>query len=469
MGDLILTVKTFDVNGAPLPLESVPRVLVDGGASQPLAPAPGQVATFELKLPAGATKLIVGVEEKGFWSVIQGLVVRPGPTPVLDWDPKQEPNARSLETHKQGSDQNLIVNLVPGHLRDGRAAIEAAGAGMFGGLQPVKNWVRSFGGEGVDVLTNGATGWHRLNWLMANKDDHPPDGRMFYLERQTTPKLLAVYVPKDRFGKDKGPVPYHIFFHPVADFLSRTYPFHHDWADLISRYMLFPSVWNVGKSIVNQCHVSGKRACIVFPVGSPVEWFAGFSKQTSLLRTLQELNFFLQRAHEMPVPVQPLGKVAVSGFSRAAMVIRTMLDSPDPVFDGQHLREVYGFDLFLDDDVPGMCAKLRAWHRGGADGRRLRIYTTNDGWSSRLRDLAPGAVVHRGSTNSSEERTASSTVVLAPHFGFFGEWHREAAPLGPGLDDIDKLPDPGNFKGYHGMFPAIFMNHAMKCSAFADP
>ena len=174
---------------------------------------------------------------------------------------------------------------------------------------------------------------------------------MFYAKRVDTPQLLGIWVPqgvtvsRQRNNVDPAtkPLNFHVFYHPSPGKLKGFYPFSFDYVDLICRYLFyFPFLH---KEMVNLHQAAAVNTIFVFPVGSARNWNGGLSGQSSVLRLLQEVAFFVQRMDRIPIPLQQVGKCAVSGFSAAGTFVNQAMTPENPHFDEHVLREIYGFDL----------------------------------------------------------------------------------------------------------------------------
>ena len=393
-------------------------------------------------------------------------------------------------TSERGIPAALVEYPAPDLNENGKVDAVFAGGGVFS-ITPAAHHVRDLG---PTILDPGGRGWDRLKHTVSS--GKVPDGKMFFVERQTAPKLVAIYQPARRFQtfqRDKQnpidlPVPYHVFFHPSTSRFDRQYPFHPQYIDLVSRYMLLDQIFDIGKAMVNQQVVADKRPVFVFPVGSPTESFGSLPGQANMLRLLQEINYWLQRMDGIAYPVHPVGRCAVSGYSAACEAIRTMLNTPFAKFDTDHLREIYGFDLYTPNDVPGMCKSLTTWFRRGAGDRKLRIYTQNDTWRTQILAGIPRGTKTAGRSNASEEETSSSTVLFNPARSFWNDMGDEA-PIRPAFGRFDAVPggftpedqagvkarrftlealQTGKYYEVHGMHPALFLTHALKLSTFAE-
>jgi len=465
--NIIFVARILDVRYAPL-LGANASVAFDGGQPLPLLPtaSPG---VLELPIPAGASTLDVTIEAKGFWPIKQRLTLVAGALPTLAFGGVQEVGARNLEAHSRGADVNVLCNFVLGQLKDARAevdAIVAANGAAIPYFAPKDHLIRELGGS---LLQAGSRGWDRLAHVVSSG---APSGRLLLAQRQTTPKLVAFYVPDRTFftfqRESRDPVgnavPYHVFFTPSTAHMSRTYPFHLDYVDLIARYLLFDQVFDVGKAMTNQQHVSKKRAVFVFPIASPLERFAAMPTQSNLLRILEESSYWLQRMLGVAFPLSPVGKCAVSAFSSGADSIEQMLDAPFGSFDHDHLREIYAFDLFKADPNP-LITKLRSWFRSGKDGRKLRVYTQDHRWRAGMLDLAGATTLPPGPSNAFEQDSPSSTLLYAPASTFWRDMKSEVVPVAS-RGRFDDVPD--TYDRVHQFIPALFMEHALSRSTFAD-
>ena len=400
----------------------------------------------------------------------QYITFNAGKLPTLAFDGLHAINVRDLEAHTRGDDSNVVVNVVLGQLRDARAQVEAvfAAAGDIETITPSARLIRDLG---ATMLAPGGKGWDRFKHVVSQ--GVVPDGKMFFLERPTVPKLVAVYVPANRFkifqrdgtSPVSVPIPYHVFFHPTTAGFEGVYPFARDYIDIVSRYMLRDQDFGGNHAMVNQHMIAGKRPVFVFPVGSPAAGFGSIPRQAPLLRLLQEVNYILQRMDAIAYPTHPVGFCAASAYSQGCDALKTMLDSPFAEFDNNHLREIYGFDLFRQNDVGAVCRRLGKWFRGGADKRKLRIYTQDFKWRTGIRANTPAGTVTTGPGSATEDEAASSTLLFNPVGTFWTGMKREVTrphPFGH-FDDV-----PADFFQVHHMHPSLFMTHALKLSSFSD-
>jgi hypothetical protein len=174
---------------------------------------------------------------------------------------------------------------------------------------------------------------------------------MFYARRVETPALIAIWVPqgvlvsRQRNNVDPAtkPLNFHIFYHPSPGKIKGSYPFSPLFVDLVCRYLFYYKIKH--KEMVNQHVAAGVNNILIFPVGSSRNWNGGLGGQNSVLRLLQEVAFFVQRMDRIPIPLQTVGKCAVSGFSASGTFVNQAMGLENAHFDQNVLREIYGFDL----------------------------------------------------------------------------------------------------------------------------
>lgn len=458
---LFLVARTFDVSQAPLPLKEPPRLLIEGAADVRFT-ATGHPGVFEAPLPEGTTRATVAIAEPGAWPIDQRLDITPGKPPTLAWGGGlQQLGSRNLEVFNRGSaDFNLQVSYVVGDMRDGSDVVQASIDAepdlmpMFPLAQPMRLF--------SDPLLVEGKGWDRLNFKLDSLS-RPPRGQLFVAERPTAPRLVAAWVPEGTFAGDKrGPVAYHVYFSPGTSHFTSKYPSGREWPWLYSRY-LFQDRARFGYAMVNQHDLAGKRPVIVFPVASPTVGHGGSTTQAGLLRLLQELSWFLQRRANPTVafPQQTVGKVAVSAFSIGAVAIQTLMGSTLEVFEKDHLREVYGIDFHLDGGIGPFCDRLKRWLNGGADGRRVRIYTSKDGWGQAMKGVSGKPPIATGPGGSFVEDSEHATLLMAS----LGLWFQMAREGPKATDAFDAYPKDDD--EVHHMIPQLYFQHAIRRSSFA--
>jgi hypothetical protein len=466
-----LVVKVLDVNYNAHAAARVDVLFAGTGPDtgrRPMNPTNAK-GVFEIQIPDSVDDVQIGVDEPGFFPIGQDLrIKRGGPAPVLVISGGgQEVNVRNVDGHARGAgDFNLEVFVVLGQLQDTKDNVEALananGLGKPGGrvlfMSPVTLPVIDF--TGLTVLnTGGGSGWGQL--IHSPLPAVVPRGRLFFAERTTTPKLLAIWVPegvmvtneKNKVDPRKTPLNFHVFYHPSPGVLRGRYPFDFAFVDLMFRYLLY---WKVlHKQMVNQHQASGSKAIMVFPVGDPSQWNGALGNQTSVLRLLQEVAYFVQRRHKIPFPLQPVGKCAVSGFSAGGQYVLQALGGDNPFFHDNVLAEIYAFDIRTN--IAAFGSQLKKWWRGGANGRAFRIYTTDPGQFNTLEGTDPGATLFNGAGGAKERQGPQTNVVLMPVSGFWTGLRPESPP-DPKLFQTFRA----NFDDVHQMIPALFLEHALK-------
>ncbi len=449
------------------------------------APVPG---VFEVAIPAGSTAIEVTVKDSGdtltvggdvFWNMTQQLTLQPTNPPTLkftDGQP-QHVNVRNLDNHIRGSDFNVEVFVVLGHLRDG-FQLWSGLSGLDFSFQPAD--ILHFS---TPVLNPSGVGINQVNLTVDRGVS--PRGDLLFAERTTVPKMVVIYRPKQfidlKYPTDR-PYPYHIFFHPFPSWPD-PYPGGSSYGDLAQRYMLTAVRSNPktgqtrdqGKHLVHQHVDGGDKMILVFPVGSNKDGFQNLSTQTETFRLLQEINYWAQRLDQKLFPVAPIGQVALSGFSfgitYAASII---MGAQNPLFFDTLLKEVYSFDGVFQEPVIGpdgkpaknkdgspqtkespkdtakFCDVLKTWFRGGSDQRSIRIYTQRRYWFDNLKDADSAATLTDGPNGAKELESSSVSIVLVPSGKF---WNG----ITPGITAAQ----------VHQEIPARFAEHAIDRSPLA--
>jgi hypothetical protein len=457
---VFLVVRALDVNYAQMAGVSA-KIGFDGAAPSAVSQT-ARAGEFEREIPSGAASARVELTKAGFWDVTQELSFYFGLPPSMDWKNGQSLAARNYDVHSRGgSDFNLAVNLVLGHLKDAQADVDAVVArGGISYLKPQAHVIRDLD---TPVLNPGGTGWNQLKHVKTGAV--LPPGKVMFAQRKTVPELLMIYRPSgmarsfqiDGKNPQYVPIPFHIFFHPSPAGFQGVYPFSFKYLDLVARYCFYPQIHNVGKAMINQNHHSPDPCVFVYPVGSARQWFGVVATQTNLMRLCQEVSFFIQRMDGISYPLQPVGRCAVSAFSAAAQYLKMMMDNPDATF-GDHLREIYAFDPYLLGQEATLCQQIATWWNGGADDRRFRMYTQWETWAKSMRRAIPSATVTNGPENARQDEASQASLVFTPFETF---WSAIAAMIPPGGPlDID-LP-PRSWGELHQLIPALFMQHARK-------
>jgi hypothetical protein len=402
------------------------------------------------------------IEEEGYETVFDYLVHRQN-TPLGAWEfghqkPEFYVRNRSV-TSRDGDGINLEVFAVLSRLSDARDEIKAVQlTGQQKGLNlvpdPISVEVRQFEST---ILNPAGTGEDRLRM---SRRTLTPKGKMYYLKSEGYPKLIGVYDPRAANRQadqaKKTPINYHLFFHPgTFHYGNVNYPWDYKYPDTIARYLFIEPRPYIGKAMAAQHEAGDNESVLVFPVGSATKWFQGLNSQSSVLRLIQEINYFIQRKAGVGIPLQPVGQLALSSFSASiAFVAQIVAESRGVLMARNILREVYCFDGFFPKEAAAseaaFFANATGWLRGDLNTRALRVYTQNSTWWNAFNQAVPGTPVATGPSGSSEAESASHSVFFAPTP--FWSWY----PM--------VLPAEGLYDNIHQLIPCWFLQHAMKLS-----
>jgi hypothetical protein len=459
--DVFLVVRALDVNVAP-PAGAKVRVGFDHGPPLPVPET--RTGEFEVQIPQTASSIRIVVSQAGAWDTVQDLSYTGVPLPTVAWAGAQALGARSFEAHsRSGGDFVVIVQMVAMQLRDAQASVDAAvTAGGITYMKPQPHVIRDL--DDKEILDKKGKGWNQLRHVETG--GVLPTGKLYFAERQTVPKLFAIYRPHrmarvfqvDRQSPVHVPIPFHLFFHPVVPATTDEYPYGRSYVDRIARYCVYPQIWNIGKAMVNQHHHSPDPCVFVFPVGKAIDWFGTLAHQSNLMRFFEEAAYFVQRMDNVSIPMQPVGRCAISAFSAGAEQLWTMFGHPDARFE-RHLREVYAFDPYLPGREAALCKKIGTWFQNGADERCFRMYTQSDTWWTHAIAQLTAPTLTKGPENAQEAETSSATVLHVP-FATFWDALGAAIPK-PWPEGTIDLP-PRDWDAAHQLIPALFMSHARK-------
>jgi hypothetical protein len=480
--NIFLVVKVTDVNYNPLNGCTINVDFVGIGNQVP-QPA-GSDGTFEVQIPNEADIISVTVEKPpSFFPANQHVKIVRGtgsqnPSLIFTGNGFQELNTIKVGGNSRGGgDFNLEIYFALGQLVNARADVEAVQnaaektPSKILTLDPFNNPIIDF--TGLTVVNQSAQGgWNQL--IQTAIPVNVPGGKMFYARRVEIPNLIAIWVPdgvlfsrqRDKVDPTTKPLNFHIFYHPSPGVLQGKYPFSFAFVDLICRYLFYYK--NLHKAMVNQHSAAGVNNIFVFPVGHPSKWNGGLGGQNSLLRLLQEVAFFVQRMDRIPIPLQKVGKCAVSGFSAAGPLVSQAMTPENGHFDQNVLREIYGFDL-RQVDPQTFANSLTAWRSRNAakdaEPRKFRIYTTDDSWFGPNANVDRAAATFSGAASSRESAGGNSSVVLLP-LTFWASLNPTVTGDGkPAALSAYQVFTP-DFKPVHQMIPALFMEHALKNSQF---
>ncbi len=449
MAEFLVT-KLVDVTGAALAkVEGTASLGSPRAAGQKMSPTktPG---VLEIALPAGASFARVVLTRAGFWPVSQDIEIdtstRP---PTAKFDGDQHLNVRGVAVHTRGSDFNVEIDVVMGHLRDVTANVAQINAGRHDhSIAP-----RSINRFATPILKPGGSPPDLFNVSQKTVDPHGP---LLFAERTSVPKLLAVLNPGWPVIKGAraahSPLHYHVFFPPaIPGTWSDDYPFGDDYLDFVARYVnrVFPPDAQ-GKGMAYQNNADFAKTIFVFPVGDKKQQLRNIAGQGSLLRLLLEINYWIQRVRGVPHPRQPLGGAGISAFSRGADDIVRIMNGPrNARFWDKVLRMIC-----MLDGVQSAAEPLRtnavAWHRNGQGNRHLRLYSQWPEWIAYESDY-PAATQTKGFAGSREREGDGVTLLFAPVAFWQGIWPKI------------------RWGAVHQVFPAWFMEHAVSKSGFAPP
>jgi len=232
---VFLVVKTLDVNYAP-PTGAKVRASFDNTAAVDLTPV-GEGDMLEAPVPKGANNVVVFATLSGFWDVRQKLLVDDTTSPpTLRFDGTQAINVRNLDVHSRGTDFNVEVFVVFGHLRDADELVRDTADLNDIPLDLTPRKIHRFR---TSILDPSGTAIGLLN---ASTKTVTPRQALFFAERITDPRLIAVahagFANPDRI-RQTTPMSYHMFFHPfIPGTFSGDYPLGSDYIDLISCYVV---------------------------------------------------------------------------------------------------------------------------------------------------------------------------------------------------------------------------------------
>jgi hypothetical protein len=483
---IFLVVKVTDVNYNPLKGCTINVDFGSAGGLQTAKPA-GPDGTFEVLTPNQTDVISVTVKKPPhFFAADQRVKIIRGKgsqNPSLIFTPNGSQNLNTVKlggNSRATGDFNLEIYFALGQLTDGRAPVELvknASAGSIQTLDPVSRHVIDFNGPTV-VNPAATAGWSLLR--QAPLLGVTPKGKMFYARRIDIPELIAIWVPEgvlvsrqrnDNVDPSTKPLNFHIFYHPNPGVLHGSYPFSFAFVDLICRYLFYYP--NLHKEMVNQHAAAGVNNIFVFPVGDPKKWNGTLGGQNSVLWLLQEVAFFVQRMALIPIPLQKVGKCAISGFSASGPLVQKALKLENAFFDQHVLREVYGFDL-RGAEAQTFANSLIAWRgrnaKKDADPRKFRIYTTDESWFTANRHVDRTATSITGPAGSLERSGPNSSVVYLPISPFWTSLNPTVTGDGKSADKsaytVFKPVFVQKHDDVHQMMPVLFMEHALKNSQF---
>jgi hypothetical protein len=275
------------------------------------------------------------------------------------------------------------------------------------------------------------------------------------------PELVALYAPP---GLDLAqPVPTHVFFTPPppAD-VHGPYPYSSDFNRIVSNYLVGGT-----KRLLNQHNAAGKKCLFVFPVPPRDRYFNGLLPSSNLRRFLLEAAYWLARVvGNTGFPTPRLTYCAASGFSRAGDILfglmQTSLGSQFP-----ELKEVYCLDVVHEAGAADFLAVAQQW-KNASPARRVRIYEHYAGWGAS--PLAP-QMTHRSGAAREWQGPDATLASASPEF--WREVFREDGQGVVGYFEVknnraDKGESDINESVVHQVMPGVFLQHALRNSAFPD-
>lgn len=461
-----LNVRVLDVNYAPMSVDKAQAMF--NNQSYIDMPEGQETGTYTLQVQDDVQGIVVQVSKKTFFDATQRLVLKrhpDKPVPSLEYlDNKQEINIRNLRVTRLGSDVHLDVFVVLGQLADvtRRVHEEALNYKIDMGLKPEA--VRK---NGTPILNPEGIG---KDVIRGPKVTVAPTGKLVFAERKTVPKLIAIYLPDVWCfppNPYKEPEPgdnrtnYCVFFHPYVRWVDR-YPYGDKYLDLVARYLL-KSGENGGETLIHQQEVAQSQRVLVFPVGAQGTQMGTLNSQASMLRLLQEINYWAQRIDEVSYPIHTVGTCAISGFSGGidfvSAIVRAGTGS-DKSFYEDVLTDLYVFDGVSNTMSTNACCEIfRKWFQQGGRARSFRVYTQSQQWWNLLKDATPVPVGNPGeppgsvekpvltmgpkNSNAKEVNTSASTILHCPSANLF-------QPLNAAFD----------YWWVHHYIPSRFLEHA---------
>ena len=366
------------------------------------------------------------------------MLFNAGPPPSLSFNGYQALNMRNLDGHTRGADFNVEVYAVLGHLKDAtdkvKAIMDADPTFYFPEVKPRPIRIPATPALRDKTLDTKPPTWERL---VFEDKKVAPTGDIFYVDRVTTPRRLAIYRPAS------------LKTHPDTDQQDEPLKYHVPYA---------------GHAMIYQHEAfDACKMIFVFPVGSPSSQMGDITTQDGMLRLLQEVNYFIQRIDGVPYPLQPVGDVALSAFSAGLRNMRKILTSPtNELFFNVLLKELYILDGVLSPDSGGELYKsfikgLLTWWQDGDSMKTFRLYTQTLAYYKDLKPHVTGGQETTGAANSHEIDADRATLIYVPANDF---WQ-------PILHKTSKNSEKNyNFWYVHQLIPSMFMTHALEHSAF---
>ncbi len=461
MADTFLVVTTSDVLQTAQDAVTV-TASFDGGAEQPLAKV--DLGRAELKIPPGTTLVQVRVTPPApFWPCDQKLVVNLTSTPPsmkFDSTDGQKLNSRALpQTTSRGVDSNLELPMTLCHFIDATNEVVTTAAGLS---PPVSFPTTPLAVTRFNTpILNPPTSTQMLS---VTSKSVPFLGQIFFAKRQMTPEIVVFAHPgwnnPSTPSQARLPIPFHVFYHPqIPNNFGDDYPEGRTYLDLVFRYMFGSAlpVPSVGKQLIAQNNAEILKNILVFPIGDKLSYMGDAANPIGLRRMLKEALFFVQRMRGITMPIAPLGRLSLSGFSRGSAAIQGALGSPP--FDAS-VRNVFVLDGRFNNAPPDGSVDVSAtkafcklvakdWFLDGAgSGKSLRMYTKIGLWFDEFRSHLQLPITATGAAGSRECESDHATLLHVPD----AFWSRFV----PGIKSSQS----------HQLMPAFFLEHAVTNSDF---
>ena len=480
MPSFYLVVKTVDVTDTPVAATVTvvfsrdSTVLQTWGSADSTVTIPAPTGVFDALIPDGANRVHVEVSpDAPFWPAMQGVAIdTTASPPTIDYVGGQGLNTDLVAVHSRGdSDYNLELPFVIGQVRDAtdtmkqKAAEVNARTGDYRNVNPTQQPL-SFETPTIPksrfatpIVNASGTGTDLLN---ISEQDVEFKGKLYFVERQTVPKIVAVAhpgwdPPETLADAVKTPIPFHAFYSPPPKWFD-TYPYGATYLDFVYRYLL-QGYLQLGHAMLYQNNADSQKTVFVFPMShNEGEWVGDTSTQQGLYRLLLELAYFLQRKQGSTWPLQEVGSVSVSCYSAGANKLAEVMAGRKavvPDFLTKILKNVFVFDGVPNDGdtaaTKALCRSLAQWFQNseGRTDRNLRVYTQRAIWFDELQKYLQLPVSATAPGGAREVDTDTCTLVLMP----MAFWMK-----------IDRWY--WDWRSVHFSFPALFMEHAVTNSTF---
>ena len=226
-----------------------------------------------------------------------------------------------------------------------------------------------------------ADGWKRFRTYNINAKQ--AQGRAYVCERQGQQAPLLIYIWRPDVMdfptvSTSTPSGIHMFFTPYP--LSKdikptwgTYPLTKNYVHLGDRYFF------TDHHLVLQHVVTGKKLLFVIPIGKEDQaLMPELQSWSAVTRLLDEVNQFVLRTEgvgNLQRKLRPVGRIAMSAFSRGIQTLTPCLSSYNSSPDGK-LNELYSFDG-IEQGTPGQSpiydGQVVTWLSHQAKGADVRF------------------------------------------------------------------------------------------------